>query len=66
MVTQVTFLFTTTEGTTIDYDSLIIFTFVDEDGEVKVLEAKDFSDPEKRKAFHVEAAKILSKGTPVA
>lgn len=44
-----------------DCDSAAIFSFVDEDGELKVVEAKDFSDPEKRGAFHAEAEKILAK-----
>ena len=63
---QLTALFTTFDGTTVDYDTVFILTFVDEDGELKVIEAKDFSDPEKRGAFHVVAAKVLAKGAVVA
>lgn len=63
---QLTFLFTTADGTTIDYDSVFILSFVDEDGELKVIGAKIFSDPEKRTRFYADAAKLLAGGTPVA
>ena len=45
----------------IDYDSLSILTFIEEDGEVKLDRCKDFSDPEKRGNLHSWAAKSLSK-----
>ena len=52
----------TADGVRIDYDSVIILSFVDEDGEAKVIEIKDFADPGMRGAFHAEAAKALAKG----
>lgn len=52
----------TADGVRIDYDSVIILSFVDEDGEAKVIEIKDFADPGTRGAFHAEAAKALAKG----
>lgn len=54
------------DGGAVEYDTLLILSFVEEGGELKVLEIKDFSDPEKRNAFHVEASKALAKGTFVA
>ena len=63
---QFSILVTTVDGTTLDYDSVMINTFVEEDGELKLAETKDFSDPEKRGAFHVEVAKALEKGGMVA
>lgn len=63
---QFSILFTTVDGTTLDYDSLMISSFVEEDGETKVIEAKDFSDPEKRGAFYAEVAKALARGGMVA
>ena len=34
-------------GGTFEYDSVAIITLVEEDGELKILEFKDFTDPEK-------------------
>jgi len=65
-VFHLTLLFTTPDGTTVDYDSLFILSFINEDGELKVLEAKLFPDTEKRGKFHAEVTKLLAKGTPVA
>lgn len=39
---------------------------VEEDGELKILEIKDFCDPKKRSDFHDWATKVLAKGRPVA
>lgn len=50
------------DGAIIEYDSLSIITFVEEDGELKVLEFKDFADPEKRSCFH----KTLSQKAQIA
>ena len=63
---QLTFVFTTIEGTELEYDSLSIFYFVEEDGETKILTIKDFADPEKRSAFNAEAAKIVGRGALAA
>jgi hypothetical protein len=59
IVTQATAEFTTIEGTTIDYDSLVVISFVEEDGRLKVLELKDFCDPHKRSVLHSTAAKAI-------
>lgn len=59
-------VFTTPDNITVDYDCVLIVSFVDEDGQLKLLETKDFSDPEKRMACNTVAAKLLAKGAPVA
>lgn len=61
---QITFICTTVDDTTLEYDSVIINTLVEEDGELKILENKDFSDPEKRGNLHSWATKALAKGAP--
>lgn len=38
-------------GETFNYDTVVIITLVEEDGELKVLHCKDFSDPQKRDAY---------------
>ena len=45
----------------LDYDTLSVITLLEEDGELKISHAKDFSDPEKRNKFHVWATKALAK-----
>ena len=55
-------MWTTPDGNSFDYDTLLVMSFVEEDGELKVCEIKDFSDTEKRKAFHAAAAKSQAKG----
>lgn len=50
---------TTTDATKLEYDSVIINTIVEEDGELKILENKDFSDPHKRDEMHGWATKAL-------
>jgi len=37
-------------GTTLNYEAVLIFTLVEEDGEVKILLCKDFADPQQRSA----------------
>ena len=49
---QFTALGTPIGGPTLEYDTVSIFTLVEEDGELKVLGYKEFSDPEKRGNFH--------------
>lgn len=61
-MTQLTAVCTTVDGTTHDYDSLSIFSLVEEDGEIKVLESKDFCDPQKRTTFFAGVAKAAAKG----
>ena len=51
----------TVGGTELDYDSLAIFTLVEEDGKLKVAEFKDFSDPAKRNKLHGWAADALAQ-----
>ena len=58
---QITVVAFTADGTTLDYDSVSILTFVEEDGELKILECKDFSDPQKRSNLHSWVSKALAK-----
>ena len=55
---QGTAVFTLVDGTICEYDTVCIVSLVEEDGEVKILECKDFSDPYKRGAFYAGVAKI--------
>ena len=55
-------MWTVTDGTAVNYNTVLNFFLVQEDRELKVLETKDFSDPEKCSTFHSVAAKALAKG----
>jgi len=66
VVTHSTLVSTTADGTTVDHDAVTIFSFIDEDEELKILEIKAFHDPEKREKYHAEVVKLLAKGIPVA
>ena len=56
----------TVDGNKLDYGSLTILTIGEEDGELKVLESKDFLDPEKHGKLHGWVAKAQAKGRHVA
>lgn len=49
------------DGEELGYDSLVVLTLVEENGEIKVAGVKDFSDPEKRGNLHAWVAKALAK-----
>ena len=51
----------TVDGTQLDYDSVAIVTLVEEDGQLKIANFKDFAVPEKRNKIHSWAAKTLAK-----
>lgn len=51
----------TVDGDELDYDTAQILTLVEEDGEFKVTDYKDFADPEKRANLHAWAAKAIAK-----
>ena len=42
---------TAVSGATLPYDTVVIVTLVEEDGELKVLQSKDIANPQKRDAF---------------
>jgi hypothetical protein len=44
----------------------MIFTLVEEGGELKVLSCKDFADPQKRSAFISGAAKAAAAKVPTS
>ena len=60
-MTQATAVASMIDGTTHEYDSVSIFTLVEEDGETKVLESKDFADPHKRSAFYAGISKAAAQ-----
>jgi hypothetical protein len=53
-------------GASFEYDTVAVFTLVEEGGELKVAHVKDFCDPEKRDKYCGWAAKTLAEGMPVA
>ena len=59
--TQISAVLHPAEGDKLEYDSLCVFTLVEENGGLKVSDHKDFSDPEKRANLHAWAAKVLAK-----
>ena len=52
----------TVDGTTLDYDSISIFTLVEEDGELKITDLKDFCNPEKCERSTVGPPRLWSGG----
>jgi len=62
---QITFPITLIDGTTYDYDTLAILSLVEEDGEIKIVNSKEFSDPHKRGAFYAGIAKV-AQGMPAS
>jgi len=66
VVLQTTAVGYTADGTKLEYDSVGIFTLAEEDGELKIIELKDFCNPEKRGKAHSWVAQNLTKGKPVA
>ena len=57
---------TTADGATHDFETFSIITLVKEDGEIKILEVKDFSVPEHRDTYqagidkaHAHVSKLL-------
>jgi len=54
-------VFTTVFGATLNYDTILIYTFVKEDGEFKVLHCKYFGDPQQRSAPVAEALKAAAE-----
>jgi len=48
--------------TKIDYDTVCILTFTEEDGELKILGAKNFADPQKIGAVYTAVAQLQAKG----
>ena len=58
---QVTCVFLTVFGATLNYDMHIIYNFVEEDGEIKILRCKDFSDPKQRDAIFAATVKAAAE-----
>ena len=60
-MTQITCVFSTVFGATLDYDTLLTYTFVEEDGELKILRCKDFGNPQQRDALIAGTAKATAE-----
>lgn len=60
---QITFTFTTVNDTPLNYDSVIVVSFTDEDGKTKLLDCKDFADPKQRGEYFAEITKTLKEAT---
>ena len=54
----------TVDSTLLDYDTVCIFSLAEEDGELKVVEIKDFADPQKRTTFFTVLSKAGVMGMP--
>ena len=65
-VTQVSAVGSTIDGNTLEYDSVLVLTIVEEDGGLKISDVKDFSDPEKRSKVNSWVTKIHAMGGLVA
>ena len=59
--TQITCAFFTVFGTTFNYDMHVIGSFVEEDGEIKLLHCKDFTDPKQRDALFAGTVKAAAE-----
>jgi hypothetical protein len=65
-MTQLTVVISLVDGTTYDYETVVIISLVEEDGEIKLIGVKDFSDPQKRSGFYAGIAKAAAKGAPAS
>lgn len=45
----------------LEYDDLTIYSFIEEDGELKILEVKHFADPQMVSAVHSAAAQAQAQ-----
>ena len=58
---QLTAVFSSVFGATFNYDTTLIYTLVEEDGEFKILYCKDFSDPQQRNALIAGTVKAAAE-----
>lgn len=58
---QLTGVWYPADRTEFDYDTVFVFTLIEEDGATKILNMKDFADPEKRSKIHGWVAGALAK-----
>jgi len=54
-------MYSTVFGATYNYDTFTVHTFVEEDGELKILYCKDFADPQQRGAHVTGTAKAAAE-----
>jgi hypothetical protein len=60
-MTQITCVHSTIFGTTLNYDTILTFTIVEEDGELKIIHCKDFGNPQQRDAFFAGTIKAAAE-----
>ena len=58
---QISCVFFTVFGAALNYDMHIIYTLSEEDGEIKLLHCKDFSDPNQRNALFAGTVKAAAE-----
>ena len=63
-MTQASGVCHTVNGNHLEYESVSILTIVEEDGELKVSEFKDFCNPEKRGKLHGWLVETMAKLAP--
>jgi len=54
-------VFSTVFGATLNYDSVLVYTLVEEDGELKILHLKHFGDPKQRGALIAGTLKAMAE-----
>ena len=57
---QLTLVYYTVFGATLNYDTIMTYTLVEEDGELKAIHCEDFADPEQRAALIVGTLKAAA------
>ena len=65
-MTQSTDICPTIYGVTLTYEAIYTLSFVEEDGELKVSECKEFIDSQEYGAFTAKIAKAVAKGVPTS
>ena len=63
---QASTVFHTAAGDEFSFDGVFILTFVEEDGGLKILNCKSFTDTEKRSALFAWADKTQVQGSPIS
>ena len=56
-----TLLFYTVFGATLNYDTILTYTLVKEDGELKIVHCKDFANPQQRSALIAGTVKAAAE-----
>ena len=60
-MTQTTLIFHTAFGATLNYETVLTHSLVEEDGELKVIHCKDFANPIQRSALIAGTVKAAAE-----